>query len=257
MITTYRDHGHMLACDMDPKGVMAELTGRIDGFSKGKGGSMHMFSKEKGFMGGHGIVGATVPLGTGMAFSQKYLETGGITLAFCGDAAMNQGQVFEAYNLASLWEIPVLYIIEDNGYGIGTSQKRSCAGGPLYKRGEPFGIPGRQVDGMNIDSVLEAAKWGVDYVRNNCKPAIIQFDTYRFRGHSMSDSTKTYRAKEEEENIMQNRDCLALLSEKLKLSEKKINQFEEEIEKIVEEACEFALNSPEPDEAELFTDVYL
>lgn len=278
MITTYRDHGHMLACDMDAKGVMAELTGRIGGFSKGKGGSMHMFSKEKGFMGGHGIVGATGPLGTGMAFAAKYRYQQGkdlngnaidtsknkqsITTSFCGDGAMNQGQVYEAFNLASLWELPVLYIIEDNGYAIGTSKKRCCAGdGNLYKRGEAFGIPGIKADGMDIDAVIEAARWGVDYVRNNCKPAIIQFDTYRFRGHSMSDSTKSYRTKEEEENIQTNRDCLELIKEKLPLKKAEkdefIKQCEAEIKQIVAEAEAFSLSSPEPDASELYTDIYL
>lgn len=257
MITTYRDHAHMIARKMDPKGVMAELTGRIGGFSKGKGGSMHMFSKEKGFMGGHGIVGATGPLGTGIAFYQKYKETGGISMTFMGDAATNQGQVFEAFNLAALWELPVLYIIEDNGYGIGTAKGRSCAGQELYKRGETFDIPGCIADGMDIDAVLKAATWGIDYVRKNSKPAIIQFSTYRFKGHSMSDATKLYRAKEEEEHMMQNRDCLKILQERAKISQKEVAMYEEEIAKIVQEAEAFALSSPEPDIAELYTDVYL
>lgn len=281
MITTYRDHGHMLACGMDPKGVMAELTGRIGGFSKGKGGSMHMFSKEKGFMGGHGIVGATSPLGAGMAFAQKYRYLRGqnthgekidtkaisqpITVAFCGDGAMNQGQVYEAFNLASLWKLPVLYVIEDNGYAIGTSKERCCAGlnagSDLYKRGEPFGIPGIKADGMDIDSVLEAAAWGIDFVRKNCRPAVIQFDTYRFRGHSMSDSTKIYRTKEEEEEVMANRDCLELIKSKIKMKDSEKEAFfqrcEDEIAKVVQEAEDFALSSPEPDSAELYTDICL
>lgn len=256
MVTTYRDHGHMLALDMDPKGVMAELTGRISGFSKGKGGSMHMFSKEKGFMGGHGIVGATAPLGAGIAFAQKYRETSGISITFMGDGATNQGQVYEAFNLASLWELPVLYVIEDNGYAIGTSKGRCCAGGELYKRAEPFGIPGRIADGMDLDAVLEAANWGLDYVRKNSKPAVIQLSTYRFRGHSMSDATKLYRTKEEEEHMQQNRDCLKLLQEKINLSEREIASFEEEVKKVVDEAEEFALASPQPDAQELYTDVY-
>ncbi len=256
LITTYRDHGHMLALGMDPKGVMAELTGRIGGVSKGKGGSMHMFSKEKGFMGGHGIVGATAPLGTGIAFAQKYNETGGISISFMGDGAMNQGQVFESFNLASLWELPVLYVIEDNGYAIGTAKGRCCAGGELYNRAEPFGIPGRIADGMDVDSVIEIAQWGIDYVRKNCKPAVIQLSTYRFRGHSMSDATKIYRTKEEEEYMIQNRDCLKILQQKIQLSDSVIDQYEEEIKKIVDAAEEFALSSPEPDASELYTDVY-
>lgn len=256
MITTYRDHAHMIALGMDPKGVMAELTGRAGGYSKGKGGSMHMFSTEKGFMGGHGIVGATGPLGTGIAFYQKYKETGGISMTFMGDGATNQGQTFEAFNMAALWGLPVLYIIEDNGYAIGTSKARCCAGGELYKRAEPFGIPGRIADGMDINSVMEVAEWGINYVRDNCAPAVIQLSTYRYRGHSMSDATKIYRTKEEETHMQENRDCLKLLQEKIKLSEKEIQDFEEEIEKIVTEAEEFSLSSPEPDASELYTDIY-
>lgn len=255
-VTTYRDHGHMLALGMDPKGVMAELTGRIGGFSKGKGGSMHMFSKEKKFMGGHGIVGTTGPLGTGVALAQKYNETGGISITFMGDGATNQGQVFEAFNMAALWGLPVLYVIEDNGYAIGTSKGRCCAGGELYKRAEPFGIPGRIADGMDIEAVLEAAEWGINYVRKNSKPAIIQLSTYRFKGHSMSDATKLYRTKEEEDHAQQNRDCLKILQEKISLSNREIEKFEEEIKKVVQEAQEFALTSPEPNASELYTDVY-
>lgn len=257
MVTTYRDHGHMIALGMDPKGVLAELTGRIGGFSKGKGGSMHMFSIEKGFMGGHGIVGATVPLGTGMALAKKYINTDAISITFLGDGAMNQGQVYEAFNIASLWSLPVLYIIEDNGYSIGTSKARGCAGGELYKRAEPFGIEGRIADGMDLEEVMETAKWGIDYVRKNQRPAIIQFSTYRFRGHSMSDATKLYRTKEEEEMMMQERDCLNLAQAKYKISDAEVAAFEEEVKRIVDEAEEFALTSPEPGLEELYTDVYI
>lgn len=255
VITTYRDHGHMLACGMDPDGVMAELTGRISGFSKGKGGSMHMFSKEKGFFGGHGIVGTTAPLGAGLAFAQKYKKTGGIAVSYAGDAAMNQGQVYEAFNMASLWKLPVLFIIEDNGYGIGTAKHRSCAGGPLFERAAPFGIPGKLADGMDLETVIETGRWGIDYVRSGNGPAIIQFDTYRYRGHSMSDATKLYRTKEEESEIYETRDCLNRLAAKLKLSEAEKEAFENEVKVIVDKAENHAINSPEPSEDELFTDV--
>lgn len=258
VITAYRDHGHMIACGMDPKGVMAELTGRIGGFSKGKGGSMHMFSKEKGFYGGHGIVGTTAPLGSGLAFAQKYLNTGGICVTYIGDGAMNQGQVYEAFNMASLWKLPVLFVIEDNGYAIGTAKERSTAGGDLYKRAEPFGIPGKMGDGMDINSVLELASWGLEHVRSQKGPAILQLSTYRHKGHSMSDATRLYRTKEEEQDVLENRDCLKILKKRLSsqgVVEKDFEAMEDKIKDIVKAACEFALNSPEPGEDELFKDV--
>ncbi len=258
VITAYRDHGHMLVCDMDPKGVMAELTGRIDGYSKGKGGSMHMFSREKKFYGGHGIVGAHVPLGTGLAFAHKYNKDGGINTCYFGDGASNQGQVFEAYNMAALWGLPVLYIIENNGYGIGTSIERSGAGGPLYKRGEPFGIPGREVDGMDVMAVHEAALEAVDYVRKNNKPYILEAKTYRYRGHSMSDPG-TYRPKEEVDDMKSNNDPINRLKDYMVknkvISDDDFKEVEKEIKAIVKEAAEFAQSSPEPDPSELWTDV--
>ena len=256
VITTYRDHGHMLACGMNPNGVMAELTGRSGGFSKGKGGSMHMFSVEKGFYGGHGIVGASVPIGAGLGFAQKYNNTGGISVTYFGDGAVNQGQVYEAFNMASLWKLPVLFIIEDNGYSIGTSKKRHAAGGELYKRAEPFGIPGKHGDGMDIDEVISLAKWGIDHVRSGNGPAIIQFDTYRYRGHSMSDSTKSYRSKEEEAKTNETRDCLDQVFKKGNITKEEIQELEEEIKILVQEAEKFALESPLQDESELYTDVY-
>ena len=196
VITTYRDHGHMLATGMDPKGVMAELTGRIGGYSKGKGGSMHMFSREKKFYGGHGIVGASVPLGTGLAFAHKYREDGGINYCYFGDGAVNQGQVYEAFNMASLWKLPIIYVIENNKYGMGTSVERASATTELHKRGEAFGIPGMAVNGMNVVEVKKAADEVVGYVRGGNGPYVMEMMTYRYRGHSMSDPAK-YRTKEE------------------------------------------------------------
>ena len=196
VITSYRDHGHMLACGMDPRGVMAELTGRIDGFSKGKGGSMHMFSREKNFFGGHGIVGGQVPLGTGMAFAHKYKEDGAVCTTYLGDGAMQQGQVYEAFNMAALWKLPVVYIIENNEYAMGTSVKRISSQSDLYMRGIGYNIPGEQVDGMNIFKVQESAKRAVEHARSGEGPYILEYKTYRFRGHSMSDPA-TYRSKED------------------------------------------------------------
>ncbi len=256
MITTYRDHAHMLVCDMDPKGIMAELTGKSSGFSKGKGGSMHMFSKEKCFMGGHGIVGATIPLGAGMAFAQKYEKTGGVTLAFCGDGAMNQGQVYEAFNMASLWKLPIVFIIEDNGYGIGSSKERVSAGQELYERALPFGIPGKLVNGMDIDKVIESVKWACEEARQN-GPVILQFKTYRFKGHSVSDSTRLYRTKEEEQKYIENQDCITLLKNKIQLNSYMEEAIVSQIKQIVEEAAEFALSDVEPDASELFTDIFI
>ena len=196
VITTYRDHGHMLACDMDPRGVMAELTGRIGGYSRGKGGSMHMFSREKNFFGGHGIVGASVSLGTGLAFSHKYREDGGICYCYFGDGAANQGQVYESFNMASLWKLPIIYVIENNKYGMGTSIERASATTDLYRRGESFGIPGVQVNGMNVLDVKAAADEVTAYVRAGNGPYVMEMKTYLYRGHSMSDPAK-YRTNEE------------------------------------------------------------
>ncbi|MBI3418780.1 MAG: pyruvate dehydrogenase (acetyl-transferring) E1 component subunit alpha, partial [Proteobacteria bacterium] len=204
VLTSYRDHGHMLACGMNPGGVMAELTGRIGGYSHGKGGSMHMFSREKNFYGGHGIVGAQVPIGTGLAFGHQYNEDGGVCLTYMGDGAVNQGQVAESFNMAALWKLPVVYIIENNRYGMGTSQARACAG-ELYKRGEPYGIPGYQIDGMDVLKVRETAQGVLADARAGKGPAVIEMQTYRYRGHSMSDPAK-YRAKEEVEDMRQHHD---------------------------------------------------
>ena len=258
VITSYRDHGHMLACGMDPKGIMAELTGRIDGFSKGKGGSMHMFSTEKHFYGGHGIVGASVPIGTGIAFAQKYRENGALCLAYFGDGAANQGQVYESFNMASLWKLPVIYIIENNQYAMGTSLKRASATTELYKRGDSFGIPGRQVDGMDVTSVRAAGLEAVSYVREGHGPMLLEMKTYRYRGHSMSDPAK-YRSKEEVEDYKEHHDPIEGLKTRLLqgniASEDVIKKIEQEVKAVISEAAEFAQQSPEPPESELWTDV--
>ena len=258
VITTYRDHAHMLACGMDPKGIMAELTGRIGGFSKGKGGSMHMFSVENQFFGGHGIVGANVPLGTGMAFAQKYKGSDAITMTYFGDGASNQGQVFESMNMASLWQLPVIYIIENNEYAMGTSVKRSHASAELYKLGEPFGIPGVQVDGMNVLAVYEAAKKVIEHVRSGKGPYLMEVKTYRYRGHSMSDPAK-YRSKEEVEDFKENKDAINQFRKYLEkegvANEAHFKKIEDEVKAIINDAAEFAKTSPEPDVTELWTDI--
>ncbi len=258
VITTYRDHGHMLATGMDPKGVMAELTGRRSGYSKGKGGSMHMFSKEKNFFGGHGIVGAPVPIAAGLALSQSYLGTGGITVGYFGDGAANQGQVHEALNMAALWKLPVIYVIENNKYGMGTAIGRASAVKELYRLGEPFGIPGHQVDGMDVMAVREAALDAVGHVRAGEGPYILEMMTYRYRGHSMSDPAK-YRTREEVSKMREERDCIDHLRKELlarkAASEDAIKKIDSEVRARVNEAAEFAQNSPEPDPSELYTDV--
>jgi len=260
VITAYRDHGHMLACDMDPKGVMAELTGRIGGYSKGKGGSMHMFSREKNFFGGHGIVGAQVPLGTGLAFAHKYRADGGICTIYMGDGAVNQGQVYEAFNMAALWKLPALYIIENNGYSMGTSIARHAAGQHLYERGIAYGIPGEEVDGMDVLAVKAAAEKAVQYVRETNSPMILEIKTYRYRGHSMSDPAK-YRTKEEVDNMRQNFDPIerakALLISEFSVAEETFSSIEKEIKEIVLESVEFAQTSPEPEASELMTDILI
>ncbi len=258
VITAYRDHGHMLAAGMDPKGVMAELTGRSTGYSKGKGGSMHMFSREKNFFGGHGIVGAQVPIGTGLAFAHKYKEDGGVCITSLGDGATNQGQVYESYNMASLWKLPIVYIIENNHYGMGTPVERSSAGSNYYGRGQGWDIPGEKVDGMEYLKVQEAANHAVDHARSGKGPYILEMDTYRYRGHSMSDPAK-YRSKEEVEGVKEKRDPLAhfkmYMTKTLKIPEGPIKIIEDEVKTIVAEAVEFSKTSPEPDVAELYTDV--
>lgn len=258
VITTYRDHGHMLACDMDPKGVMAELTGRIGGYSKGKGGSMHMFSAENNFWGGHGIVGASVPIGTGLAFAHKYRGDGGINLCYFGDGASNQGQVYEAFNMAALWDLPVLYVIENNEYAMGTSVKRSHAATELFRRGESLGIQGEQVNGMDVVEVMEKGRKAIARVRKG-EPFILEMKTYRYRGHSMSDPAK-YRSKEEVEDYKENRDPIESLKKRAMAAgifkESDLTPIEKEIKEIVRETEEFAKESPEPDVSELWTDVY-
>lgn len=258
VITAYRDHGHMLACGMDPKGVMAELTGRKGGYSAGKGGSMHMFSKEANFFGGHGIVGASSALGTGLGFAHKYNGDGGVAVAYMGDGSANQGQLYESYNMASLWKLPVLYVIENNGYAMGTSNARHAAG-ELYRRGEGFGIPGERVDGMDVFTVQAAARQALDYVRSGNGPYILEVMTYRYRGHSMSDPGK-YRSKEEVEKYRTERDPIEALKKLLEaegVTEEALKPIEKEVKEIVNEAAQFAQESPEPAAEELWTDILI
>ena len=258
VITSYRDHGHMLACGMDPKGIMAELTGRIDGFSKGKGGSMHMFSTDKHFYGGHGIVGAQVPIGTGIGFAHKYRGNGALSLTYFGDGSANQGQVYESFNMASLWKLPVIYIIENNEYAMGTSVKRSSSTTELYRRGEGFGIPGKQVDGMDVLAVREAGLEAVKFVREGNGPILLEMKTYRYRGHSMSDPAK-YRSKEEVEGYKEHHDPIEGMKTRMikngVITEDALKTIEKDIKSIVNEAAEFAQQSPEPPESDLWTDV--
>ncbi len=260
VITGYRDHGHMLVCGMDPRNVMAELTGRATGYSKGKGGSMHMFAKDKRFYGGHGIVAGQVPLGTGIAFAHKYREDGGLCAAYMGDGATNQGQVYESFNMAALWKLPVLYVIENNRYGMGTSQARSSAGQKLCERGAAYGIPGEQVDGMDVVAVHEKAKEVVAHIHGGEGPYILEAMTYRYRGHSMSDPAK-YRKKEEVQEFREHHDPIETLRKRLvegKLAaEDDLKAMDKEVRDIVNEAARFAQDSPEPDPSELWTDILL
>lgn len=258
VITAYRDHGHMLACGMEPKGVMAELTGRRGGYSRGKGGSMHMFSVEKAFYGGHGIVGAQVPLGTGLAFANKYKGNGNVSLTYYGDGAANQGQVYEAFNMAQLWRLPVVYIVENNKYGMGTSIDRASALTNLSQRGASFAIPGEQVDGMDVRAVKAAGEKAVAHAREGKGPYILEMLTYRYRGHSMSDPAK-YRSREEVERMRQERDAIEQVRARLiasgRASEDDLKAIDKEIRAAVNEAADFAQRDPEPDAAELYTDV--
>jgi pyruvate dehydrogenase E1 component alpha subunit len=257
VITGYRDHGHMLAYGIDPKLIMAELTGRAAGISKGKGGSMHMFSVEHGFYGGHGIVGAMVPLGTGLAFAHKYREDGGVCLTYMGDGAVNQGQVAEALNMAKLWNLPVIYAIENNNYAMGTSVNRSHSEPRLYRKGESFRIPGFQVDGMDVLAVRGAAEVALEWVRGGKGPIIVEFLTYRYRGHSMSDPAR-YRTREEVQDVREHRDPIehaAKELEKLGVKEEELKAIDKEIKDIVVNAAKFAEDAPEPDPSELYTDV--
>jgi pyruvate dehydrogenase E1 component alpha subunit len=258
VITAYRDHGHMLATGMDPKGVMSELTGRAAGYSKGKGGSMHMFSAEKNFFGGHGIVGAQVPLGTGLAFANKYKENGAVTLAYMGEGAANQGQVYESFNMAELWRLPVLYIVENNRYAMGTSVERASAQPDFYKRGQSFNVPGESVDGMDVEAVFEAGRKALEFVRGGNGPMILEMKTYRYRGHSMSDPAK-YRTRDEVQSIRDRKDPIDQFGKKLVdrdlVSEADLKAIDKEIRLVVNEAAEFAIEAPEPDASELYTDV--
>ena len=258
VITGYRDHGHMLAAGMDPKGVMAELTGRQHGYSKGKGGSMHMFSVENGFYGGHGIVGAQVSLGTGLAFANRYRGTDNVSLTYFGDGAANQGQVYESFNMAELWKLPVVYVIENNRYAMGTSVTRSSAQTDFSKRGTSFNIPGRQVDGMDVRAVKAMGEEAVAWCRAGKGPIILEMATYRYRGHSMSDPAK-YRSREEVERVRTERDPIeqvrARLLKSKAVSEDELKKIDAGVRDVVNEASEFATNAPEPDPSELWTDV--
>ncbi|SEK48199.1 pyruvate dehydrogenase E1 component alpha subunit [Roseovarius azorensis] len=257
-ITTYRDHGHMLACGMDPNGVMAELTGREGGYSRGKGGSMHMFSTEKRFYGGHGIVGANVPLGAGLAFADKYLGNDRVTFTYFGDGAANQGQVYETFNMAALWALPVIFVIENNQYAMGTSQKRSTSSPDIYTRGQAFGIPGEAVDGMDVLAVKEAGDKAVAHCREGKGPYILEIKTYRYRGHSMSDPAK-YRTREEVQKMREEKDAIEHVRELLisggHASEDDLKAIDREIKEIVNASAEFAKESPEPAVDELWTDI--
>ena len=258
IITSYRDHGHMLACGMDPKGVMAELTGRSGGYSHGKGGSMHMFSPEKNFFGGHGIVGAQVPIGTGLGFAHRYRDDGRISLTYLGDGAINQGQVYESFNMASLWKLPVVYVIENNRYGMGTSITRASARTDLYHRGMAYGIPGEQVDGMDVVAVHQAGLAAAEHARSGQGPIILEMLTYRYRGHSMSDPAK-YRTREEVDRMRTEHDPIDHLRQRLldeyHVPEDELKQIERRARDRVAEAAQYAQECPEPDPSELWTDV--
>ena len=258
VITGYRDHGHMLACGMDPKGVMSELTGRRGGYSKGKGGSMHMFSVEKGFYGGHGIVGAQVPIGTGLAFANRYRGNDNVSLTYFGDGAANQGQVYESFNMAELWKLPVVYVIENNRYAMGTSVTRSSATTDLSKRGLSFNIPGEQVDGMDVRAVRAAGEEAVTWCREGRGPYILEMLTYRYRGHSMSDPAK-YRSREEVQKMRTEHDPIEQVRNRLlgngMASEDELKKIDAAVRDLINEAAEFATNNPEPDPSELYADV--
>ena len=257
VITGYRDHGHMLAYGIDPKVIMAELTGREAGISKGKGGSMHMFSVDHGFYGGHGIVGAQVPLGTGLAFKHKYAGDGGVCLTYLGDGAVNQGQVYEAFNMAKLWDLPVIYAIENNQYAMGTSINRSSAEPELFRRGQAHRIPGLQVDGMDVLAVRGAAEVALEWTRSGKGPIIIEFLTYRYRGHSMSDPAR-YRSREEVQDVREHRDPISHAERDLKaagVAEDELKAIDKEIKDIVVAAAKFAEDAPEPAPSELYTDI--
>ena len=258
VITGYRDHGHMLACGMDPKGVMAELTGRRGGLSKGKGGSMHMFSVEKHFYGGHGIVGAQVSLGTGLAFANRYRGNDNVSMTYFGDGAANQGQVYESFNMAELWKLPVIFVIENNRYAMGTAVSRASAQTDFSKRGISFNSPGEQVDGMDVRAVKAAADKAIQWCRDGKGPYILEMQTYRYRGHSMSDPAK-YRSKDEVQKMREEHDPIEQVRRRLleewKVKEEELKAIDAEVRDIVNESAEFATNDPEPDASELWTDI--
>ena len=260
VITGYRDHGHMLACGMDADGVMAELTGRRNGYSKGKGGSMHMFSKEKHFYGGHGIVGAQVSLGTGLAFANKYRGNDHVCLAYFGDGASNQGQVYESFNMASLWDLPAIYIIENNRYAMGTAVTRSSALTDFSQRGASFNIPGMHVDGMDVRAVCAAGEYAVKWAREGKGPFILEMETYRYRGHSMSDPAK-YRSKDEVQKMRSEQDPIEQVKQRLmdkhKVNEDELKQIDKAVRDRVAKAAEFSQSDPEPDPSELYTDILI
>ncbi len=259
-VTSYRDHGHMIACGMSPKRIMAELTGRGSGYSKGKGGSMHMFSREKNFFGGHGIVAAQVPIAAGLAFSNKYRGNNNIAFGYFGDGAANQGQVYETFNMASLWALPVIFVIENNQYAMGTSMERASASPALYTRGQAFNIPGEAVDGMDVLAVKEAGERAEKHCRSGKGPYILEMNTYRYRGHSMSDPAK-YRTRDEVNKIKEERDPIDNLRNYLTSNnistEAELKDFDRQIKDLISEAADFAINSDIPDDNELWTDVYI
>ena len=257
--TIVGDHGHMLACGMESRGVMAELTGRKNGYSRGKGGSMHMFSREKNFYGGHGIVAAQVPIGAGLAFAHKYKGDGGVNMAYLGDGAANQGQVYETFNMSALWKLPVIFVIENNQYGMGTSVSRAAAGLDLADRGKAYGIPGLQVDGMDVLAVRAAAREALDYCRSGKGPYILEMKTYRYRGHSMSDPAK-YRTRNEVDAMRKQHDSIEQLRDLLLregVDEAGLKQIDQKVKAVVADAADFALASPEPESDELFTDILI
>ena len=260
VITAYRDHGHMLACGMEARGVMAELTGRRNGYSHGKGGSMHMFSKEKNFYGGHGIVGAQVSLGTGLAFANAYRGNDSVSIAYFGDGAANQGQVYESFNMAALWKLPIVYIVENNRYAMGTSTARATAQSNYSLRGAGFGIPGMQVDGMDVRAVKAAADEALEHCRSGKGPIILEMLTYRYRGHSMSDPAK-YRSKDEVQKMRSESDPIeqvkARLIEKGWATEDELKNVDKDVRDIVADSADFAQSDPEPDVSELYTDILL
>ncbi|MEM9138701.1 MAG: pyruvate dehydrogenase (acetyl-transferring) E1 component subunit alpha [Pseudomonadota bacterium] len=259
VVTSYRDHGHMLACGMEAKGVMAELTGREGGYSRGKGGSMHMFSAEKHFYGGHGIVAAQVPIGAGLAFANRYRGNTNVSLTYFGDGAANQGQVYETFNMAALWQLPCIFVIENNQYAMGTSQARSTSSPAIYTRGEAFGIPGEEVNGMDVLAVRDAGARAMQHCRSGAGPYILEMKTYRYRGHSMSDPAK-YRTREEVSKMREERDPIdglrKVILDNALASEDAIKDIDKDVKAVVNDAAAFAQESPEPAEAELWTDIY-